>query len=247
MTQLLQRQQPQYFAVANELMEDILSGRLAVGDQLPSEPELVKKYKLSRYSVRLAIKALMDLGLVSRQQGIGTRVLANQTTARYTQTISDLNDIARYAQDTHFRITSKNLAALTPEEQSMLHSSGTGRWLHLTGLRSTLDRGAPISLVDIYVSPKYVKLPNLSQTLNVPVHALIEREFGLRFTRVDQEIQGTVVNEKDAVLLKVKGGTAGLRITRTYYVRDEVIEVTVGVHPAERFSYTMSFQLDVPQ
>lgn len=243
MSQLLLAPQPQYLAVANELMEDILAGRLAVGDHLPPEPELVRKYKLSRYGVRLAIKVLMDLGLVSRQQGIGTRVLSNQTRARYNQTIAGLDDIARYAQETNFRILSKGLLS-SGEARVPLVQAGAEKWLHIAGLRTTQGQNLPISLADIYVSPKYARLPKLGATLNIPVHALIERQFGVRVTRVDQDIQGALVSQEEARLLDVESGAPALRIVRTYYAAEEVIEVTLSVHPAERYSYKQTFELE---
>ncbi|WP_432259794.1 GntR family transcriptional regulator [Cupriavidus sp. TMH.W2] len=245
-SQLLRAAQPQYLAVANELMAEILAGRLAVGDQLPAEPELVRKYQLSRYGVRQAIKALIDLGLVSRQQGIGTRVLSNQARARYNQSISGLDDIARYAQETDFRILSRHMVA--PGEGRVPlpadGAEGADKWLHIAGLRSTLGAGLPISLADIYVSPRYARLPRLGATLNVPVHDLIERRFGTRVTRVDQDTQGALVSQDEAELLQVEPGSAALRIVRTYFVDDEVIEVTLSVHPAERYSYKQSFELE---
>ncbi|RDK10166.1 GntR family transcriptional regulator [Cupriavidus lacunae] len=244
--QRLQAPQLHYLAVANELMEEILAGRLAVGEQLPAEPELVRKYQLSRYGVRQAIKALIDLGLVSRQQGIGTRVLSNQARARYNQSIAGLDDIARYAQETDFRILSQQMVA-PAEGRVPLPADGVdvgGKWLHIAGLRSALGAGLPISLADIYVSPRYARLPRLGATLNVPVHALIERKFGARVTRVDQDIQGALVSQDEAALLQVEPGSAALRIVRTYFVDDEVIEVTLSVHPAERYSYKQSFELE---
>lgn len=243
--QRLRAPQPQYLAVANELMEEILAGRLAVGDQLPAEPELVRKYQLSRYGVRQAIKALIDLGLVSRQQGIGTRVLSNQARARYNQSITGLDDIARYAQETDFRILSRQMVA--PAEGRVPlpadGEEGADKWLHISGLRSALGAGLPISLADIYVSPRYARLPKLGATLNVPVHDLIERQFGTRVTRVDQDTQGALVSQDEAELLQVEPGSAALRIVRTYFVDDEVIEVTLSVHPAERYSYKQRFEL----
>lgn len=46
----------------------------------------------------------------------------------------------------------------------------------------------------------------------------------------------------DTATLGVLDGSVGLRIVRNYFVRDTVIEVTARLHPASRFSYSMSFQ-----
>jgi DNA-binding GntR family transcriptional regulator len=44
-------------------------------------------------------------------------------------------------------------------------------------------------------------------------------------------------------LLRCEPGAKWLRIVLAYFMRDKVIEATTGVHPASRFSYSMSFPL----
>lgn len=61
--------------VAQQLQQQIESGRLAVGEQLPTEPALMKQYGVGRSTVREAVRMLMNTGQVSVQQGRGTFVL----------------------------------------------------------------------------------------------------------------------------------------------------------------------------
>lgn len=60
--------------IRETLAEDIRSGRLAPGDQLPTEPELAERFSAGRHSVRRAIVALAKEGKLSVQQGRGTFV-----------------------------------------------------------------------------------------------------------------------------------------------------------------------------
>ncbi|WP_374703643.1 hypothetical protein [Burkholderia sp. WAC0059] len=64
---------------------------------------------------------------------------------------------------------------------------------------------------------------------------------------MEQEIQSQLIGGIQAAALQVPDGSAGLRIVRTYFVRDQIIEVTTGLHPASRFSYSMTFQLTQAQ
>jgi len=56
------------------LRQNITDGQMKAGDRLPSEPELVSFYKVSRSTVREAITALVQHGLLYRIQGKGTFV-----------------------------------------------------------------------------------------------------------------------------------------------------------------------------
>ncbi|MES2463031.1 MAG: GntR family transcriptional regulator [Armatimonadota bacterium] len=56
------------------LKQSLITESLQPGDRLPSEPELVTRYKVSRSTVREAITALVQEGLLYRIQGKGTFV-----------------------------------------------------------------------------------------------------------------------------------------------------------------------------
>ncbi len=62
--------------VAEVLSEEITSGRLAPGDRLPSEVQLVDQLGVSRTVVREAVSRLRNAELVEPRQGAGVFVLA---------------------------------------------------------------------------------------------------------------------------------------------------------------------------
>lgn len=68
------KSQPQ--RVVDSVSSRIQSGSLKPGDRVPSEPELVKEFGVSRTVVREAMSRLQASGLVETRQGVGTFVLA---------------------------------------------------------------------------------------------------------------------------------------------------------------------------
>jgi len=66
---------PLYRQIAEDVREQVESGRLKPGQQLPTEIELRRRYNASRNTVRDAIKWLMSLGLVETRPGQGTFVV----------------------------------------------------------------------------------------------------------------------------------------------------------------------------
>lgn len=71
---------PVYRRLAAELRERIESGRLRPRQLLPSELHLQQEFGVSRDTVRRAIGALSDLGLVRTVSGRGTYVRAVDVT-----------------------------------------------------------------------------------------------------------------------------------------------------------------------
>ena len=65
---------PMYRAIADDLRRKIESGQLPPGSQLPTELELREQYSASRNTVRDAVKALINRGLVETRPGQGTFV-----------------------------------------------------------------------------------------------------------------------------------------------------------------------------
>lgn len=63
---------PLYIQIENYIREDIKSGELKVGDKIPSEELLCKKFQVSKITVIRALRDLVNEELVIRKQGKGS-------------------------------------------------------------------------------------------------------------------------------------------------------------------------------
>lgn len=61
----------------NALRQQIVSGRWAMGERLPSEPQLAKHFNISRTTIRIALQKAELEGLITRAPGKGTFVSYN--------------------------------------------------------------------------------------------------------------------------------------------------------------------------
>src|SRR4030042_5808358 len=85
---MIDRPSSLYLFVKDEIEELIAKGEFKPGDQLPSEHDLSKKYSVSRMTLREALRALEEEGLVAKKQGAGTFVKA---TSQRIKSILDVN------------------------------------------------------------------------------------------------------------------------------------------------------------
>lgn len=60
--------------IEQALTEEIEAGRLEAGGRLPTEPALAERFGVNRHTVRRAVSALVDRGLVKVEQGRGSFV-----------------------------------------------------------------------------------------------------------------------------------------------------------------------------
>ena len=65
--------------IAEQLTELIAQRRFQPGDKLPSEPELAEELKVSRTTLREALRILSTRGLVEARRGIGTFVTQSKS------------------------------------------------------------------------------------------------------------------------------------------------------------------------
>lgn len=78
--------EPMYRMIALELQEQIATGTLRPGEQLPTELELRDRHRVSRNTIRDAVKWLINRGLVETRPGQGTFVV--ERIAPYVTTLS---------------------------------------------------------------------------------------------------------------------------------------------------------------
>ena len=72
MARLLDTGEPYYLQIAGRLRDMV--DTLPAGERLPSEPQLAKDFRVSRFTVAKAVEQLVKDGLIVRKQGSGTFV-----------------------------------------------------------------------------------------------------------------------------------------------------------------------------
>ena len=98
-----------------QIFDQITSGKLKVGDQLPVEMEISERFGVSRPVVREALLRLRADGLITSHQGLGTFV-SHQPPPR-VKTLAKAQDIASYLRCQEVRIALEGDAARLAAER----------------------------------------------------------------------------------------------------------------------------------
>jgi len=238
--------QPRYRQVAQTLINEIATGHYPVGDLMPTEMELCAQFGASRFTVRQAIKQLVELGLVSRQAGVGTTVLEREPKSNYRQVMQGISDLRQYTADTELEIHDQRMVTVRGDLSATLEASDGESWLRIEGIRRLGDRKAPpICLTEIYIHPAFRAVRDLGGRSTVPIYVRIEEQFGERVMEIQQQISAAPLTKRIAGLLEAKPGAPALIVNRSYRnQRGELIEVALSTHPADRFSYSQTFLRD---
>ncbi|OLL28610.1 GntR family transcriptional regulator [Burkholderia sp. SRS-W-2-2016] len=233
---------PHFADIARELTEAIASGRYPVGSTLPTELELRDQYQTSRHTVRAALHELQQLGLVSRRKNAGTRVESTQPRNDFRPSLASVDDVVQFGSE-HLRLVqSTGEIVASGDLARRLKCADGARWLRVSSLRIDGDRqSSPIGWTDVYIDPAYADIPDMARAQpDTLISSLIEARYGRCIAEIQQDVCGALISDEMAEKLKTRTGAAALEIVRRYLdSAGETFEVSVSVHPAERFSVSM--------
>ncbi|SFD72482.1 GntR family transcriptional regulator [Paracidovorax konjaci] len=241
---------PHYADIARHLTESITTGHFAVGSLLPTELELCAHYGTSRHTIRAALTELQAQGLVSRRKNVGTRVESAQVRSGFRPTLASVDDLVQFSATHIRRVQSVGEVELGVGKARELGCAPGSRWLRISSLRleADADGGLPVGWTDVYVDPAYEAVGTMvRQEPGTLICALIESRYGRRIAEIRQEIHAATVAGTLAEKLQLAPGAVVLKVIRHYFDADGVaFEMSVSVHPAERFWVSMRLRQSDP-
>jgi DNA-binding GntR family transcriptional regulator len=238
---------PLYLKLAQDLKAEITSGKIPVGARLPTELELAERYSASRYTVRAAISELQTMGLVSRKKKSGTKVESASTTSAYKQTVGSIEDLTAFGASHARKIQASEEVTATKKLADKLGCSIGKEWLKLTSLRyNNSDTELPMSITEIYIDSKFKDVENIAlKNPDQLVSNIIEEKYGKAISEVRQEIIPILLSKNQAKALNASEGEPALQIIRSYIdTANEVFEITVTTHPADRYTFVTKLRRD---
>lgn len=236
---------PHFADIARSLTEGITSGRYPLGSLLPTELELCAQYGTSRHTIRAALNELQQLGLVSRRKNVGTRVESTAPTNDFRPSMASVDDLVQFGS-THVRKVQEIVEIVADGTLAGELGCQVGaRWLCISSLRmSGATQRLPVGWTNVYIDPAYAEIAEVvRKSPGVLVSALIETRYGRRIAEIRQEIRAITVPDVITSSLQVEPGTTALKIIRWYLdAAGQVFEISVSIHPADRFAVAMQLK-----
>lgn len=231
---------PLYLQLQRHIAQALISGGLAPGDCLPAERDIATMTGLSRVTVRKAIQELVTTGQLVQRRGSGTYVA--QKVERLEQALSLLTsfteDMARRGRDVVSQWISRRIDAPAPEEVMALGLGAGERVARLERVRCS--NGLPLA-IERATLPLSL-LPDPAE-VTTSLYAILQTR-GLRPTRAVQRISATSLDARDAELLGVAVGVAGLRIERISYLPSgRVVEFTRSLYRGDAYDFAVELKL----
>lgn len=234
---------PLYLQLQRRIAEAIATGALQPGDSLPSEREMAARTGLSRVTVRKGIEALVASGQLVQRRGSGTFVAPR--IERLEQALSLLTsfteDMALRGRQVESRWLARGLHAPAPEEVMALGLPAGERVARLERVRSS--DGVPLAIERAALPARVLPDP---EEVGASLYALLEAR-GARPVRAVQRISAANLGPRDAALLEVPTGAAGLRIERMSSLPSgQVVEFTRSLYRGDAYDFAVELKLAPP-
>ncbi len=231
---------PRYVQLRRRLEEAIADGILLPAASLPPERDIAERTGLSRVTVRRAIQELAEKGTIVQRHGSGSFVA--EGAGKVEQSLSHLTsfteDMRRRGMETQSVWIERGVFLPSPDEVQALGLEADAQLARIYRLRQA--GGRPLALeraalpLDILPNPLAVE---------TSLYAVLEAH-GHRPVRAVQKISALNLRDREAELLDVEPGAAGLSIQRISYLESgRVAEFTKSIYRGDAYDFVAELRL----
>lgn len=238
---------PYHYQLRELLRDEITSGRWEIGERLPSERELCETFQLSRTTVREALDALVNEGLLRREKGRGTFVAEPKITEHWLDVPDSFTDaMAQHGYRVETKVLNLSIIPTPYKVRKELRLQSSEPVIVLDRLRSILNE--PILVVTSYLPERLC--PNLDQEdfTRYSLYQLLREKYNLHIASAKRFIEAVAANELEASLLNIKVGAPLMLIESTAFLEDGTpIEYFKARHRGDRTRFQVeSFKFMAP-
>jgi len=234
---LLSGDRPLYEQLIGIIRQGISEGRLAPGDLLPSESEFCDRYGISRSTVRQALSALEEEGLVIKKRGKGSFVARPKIIRSLHNLYSFSDEILAMGLEPRSRVLAYEVISPGEEIRQRLGLAGSeDKVFNITRIRYAGEE--PLALEMAFI-PQYI-CPFLTQEMveQGSLYNTLVREAGIHIGHAKETYETMLTGENEAAILGLPKDSCAFFVQRISYTSGgEVFEYTVMIVRGDRCRY----------
>jgi DNA-binding GntR family transcriptional regulator len=231
---------PLYLQVSSTLRTAILRGIYPVGSRMPTEEALCERFKVSRHTIREALRQLRADGLIASRPGSRPTV-ASPVPRRPEIIASDIGeDFFDYTIGTRFEIESMETLSVSHRLAKDTGLPAGEEWLCAQGYRINVDDSQPTCWNEYYIRQEYALVGRLLARHVGPFIPLLEDLFETRIARITRSISAVAMPNRQAERLSAQPGSAALHIIVRCETPDGAVAMlNRSIHPHGVITYAI--------
>jgi DNA-binding GntR family transcriptional regulator len=244
----LQEVLPKYLQVANHYRDQIVSGALAPGVEIPSERQLAAEWSISRPTATRALAALRNQGLVEARQGSGTFVreqvqLHRRARDRY---IRSRESGRIYAPGERAEITAAELAEMPAWVAECFSAEPGTRGIRRH--RITYTDESPSEVSTSWLCPELADVaPKLlsRDRIRAGTLAYVEQATGRAARYARDQVSARLASADERTELGIHTRSAAVLVVRhtVFDGSDRPLECVEAVYPPDRWTFEQQYSV----
>lgn len=211
---------PKYLAIYRDLRARIDRGELAPGAQLASQRALANEYGVTLMTLRQAIDALADEGLVTAARGRGTFV----TQPPFNYRLNHLNSFAQEMERQGIHLVTRVLSAsvTVPDHQVSLRLGVHPQEQVFALKRLRLIEGRPVLYQESFLPAALGSKLDRGDLETRSLYDMLREEFGIDIARAVETLRPIALDDEQAGFLLRAMGTPCLLSERLSLASEDV-------------------------
>ena len=232
LTQMKRMSVPLHVEVAELLRRQILSGTIKAGDKLPALNELAEKFGVARMTIRQAMDALEDEGLIERYAGKGTFAKDIELPAR-----QKLNMKAELSQ---LQAMVAQLEVMVVGDDDTPHIVDVEGRAFRQMRRIHAQSGEPFCHVDIKLENQlYLKA---SKRFETEIVVTVLKDLGVAVETARQNVTIAYADVEMAEILKMSVNAPVFRVLREFFSDNgQLIYSATLIYPGDKLELEVEF------
>jgi GntR family transcriptional regulator len=227
-----------YVQIADQLAQEMVTGKYQPFDRLPSEQELMARFQVSRVTVRQAIAQLLRQGLVVAKQGKGTFVKGPVMRHGLQDLKGFYDTLVFQGLEPETRLLEFAPAAPPPRVAGLMKAKAGERLVVLKRLYYL--KSHPFALVAAYL-PSAATRVTWEQACEHPIYSVLEEVLAIKIARADVSIRAQQAGKEVASMLDLQPRMPVLVMERvSYSAASEPCEHSVFTIRPETYEFHLS-------
>jgi GntR family transcriptional regulator, N-acetylglucosamine utilization regulator len=225
---------PLYHQLKHVLQRDIEAGRWKPGEQLPTENDLIARFRVSKITVRQALRELSHLGYIRREQGRGTFVQRPPLEEGPRELTSFTDEMRQHGLSAKSQVLEQGVIPASPEVAARLEIAPAAPVFRLRRLRFA-DR-EPMGLQTAYVA--MASVPGICDLsfADASLYEVFRSRYNLYPASAKETHVAVLVNHDEAGLLQTTPGSPGFAAERMTYLSDgKPLEFVKSIMRGDRY------------
>jgi GntR family transcriptional regulator len=225
---------PLYYQIRQRFLGQIRSGSLKAGELLPSEHVIATRFRVSRMTVRQALKSLCELGVANTQIGKGTFVTGVKLEKSFRRVLSFSEEMQERGARPGARTLAFAVVRPDRETSEALQLSRGEKVVSLRRIRlaNSLAMGIERSCLPLRLCPDLLKTFDTGTSL----YKALAGHYGIEMAVADEVVEAGPANTEEARLLGISPGSTVFYLTRTSFIQSgQPVEFVKSVYRADRY------------